>query len=228
MKKILFALTALLFATTQVQAQREVGSITVGVNLGVGISSLTHADYMPLTNAPLDKEVHAAALVNVAAEYQLTEKLALGAALGFAEQGCSWENFNDGTVRFKDPEIELSYLQLPLTAKYYVLKNLAVKSGVQFGYLYDAEANLTAKSYLEGRKLVTTQHLDIRDDCKRFDVSVPVALSYDFAKNFSVEMAYNIPLTRVNKHVGLGAKDNKNSVFMISVGYKVPLKKLKK
>ena len=62
---------------------------------------------------------------------------------------------------------------------------------------------------------------DFKDACKKFDVSIPVGVSYQFKAPVTLDLRYNIGLTKVNKESA--DKDLKNNVVQLTVGYKFAL-----
>jgi hypothetical protein len=98
----------------------------------------------------------------------------------------------------------MHYLNIPILANYYVVKGLAVKAGIQPGFLVGAKHD--GKSF--------------SDDCKKFDFSIPVGLSYEIS-NIVFDARYNIGLTKTAK--GDNVEKTKNSVFQFTVGYKFGL-----
>ena len=53
---------------------------------------------------------------------------------------------------------------------------------------------------------------------KEFDLSIPVGLSYEFS-DFVIDARYNIGVTNLSK---LDLAKPRNSVIMLTVGYKIP------
>ena len=91
------------------------------------------------------------------------------------------------------------YINVPVTLNYYVANGLALKAGVQPGFM-------VAKD-------------DMPDDAvKTFDLSIPVGLSYEY-QNIVFDARYNIGTTKVSKNGG----DGYNNVIQITVGYKFAL-----
>lgn len=91
------------------------------------------------------------------------------------------------------------YINIPVTLNYYVAQGLALKAGIQPGFM-------VAKD-------------DMPDEAvKTFDLSVPVGLSYEYS-NFVFDARYNIGCTKVFKHSDKGY----NNVIQITVGYKFAL-----
>ena len=94
-----------------------------------------------------------------------------------------------------------SYLNIPVLANVYVVPGLAVKLGVQPGFMIDK---------------------DDAEDVNTFDLSIPVGLSYEY-NNFVLDGRYNWGVTKINKHSVKGLDDTRNSVFQITLGYKFSL-----
>ena len=110
-----------------------------------------------------------------------------------------------------DAKIKTEYINIPILANYYVAPGLAIKAGVQPGFLMsckmdDGEGDVDAKDFAE-----------------KFDLSIPVGVSYEIS-DFVIDARYNFGLTNVwkddyKKLLG----DAKNSVISLTVGYKFGL-----
>ena len=123
----------------------------------------------------------------------------MAVGVNFAQQG--WK-FKGG---IKDRTTKLNYLNIPITADFYIVKGLALKTGVQLGFLASAKNNDT----------------DIKDDCKKFNFSIPVGISYEY-RNVVLDLRYNISTTKVNKDSN---SDNKyrSDMLQLTLGYKFAL-----
>lgn len=97
---------------------------------------------------------------------------------------------------------KMDYINVPLLANVYVTKGLAIKAGPQVGFMTRAK----------------DEDEDIKDICNKVDFSIPVGLSYEFS-NFIIDARYNIGVSKIVK----GASSGRNSVIMLTVGYKIPL-----
>ena len=147
-----------------------------------------------------DNKMKVGAVFGAVAEYGLLEKLGLSAGVLYSMQGYKEEYSSYGST--EKSTTKLNYLNVPILANYYVIKGLAVKAGLQPAFL------LSAKN----------EDYDIKDHCKTFELSIPVGASYEF-KNFQLDARYNIPLTKYND----GDGSTKNSVFQLTLGYKIGL-----
>ena len=114
----------------------------------------------------------------------------------------------------KDLKIDLGYINVPIVANYYIFKGLAVKAGVQFAFMTNAKYTYT----VETGNTETTQDIDIKDNCKTFDFSIPVGVSYEFDNHIVIDARYNIGVTKVFE-----GSTNHNSVLLATVGYKFRL-----
>lgn len=85
-----------------------------------------------------------------------------------------------------------------------VAKGLALKTGVQFGFLVSAKVESN----------------DYKDQCKKFNFSIPIGVSYEIS-DFVFDLRYNMGLNKTNK------ADNGNKarsdLFLVSLGYKFAL-----
>jgi hypothetical protein len=111
-------------------------------------------------------------------------------------------------------------------AQYYVIPGLAIKAGIQPGFLVRAKNKY---DYENGGIAIHTD-ADIKDACNKVDLSIPVGISYEY-KSFVLDARYNIGLTKVYKDIdadaaelfGISNKTCRNSVFQITLGYKFAL-----
>ena len=176
MKKIVLA-TVMLLSSVSMFAQHEVGSLTIQPKVGLNVANVTKMSS--------DPRIGVAA--GVEAEYQLGDIYSIAVGLLYSGQGYKLKKISETWAP--------SYLNIPVVANVYVVKNLAVKLGVQPGFCV-AKDKAVANT---------------------FDLSIPVGLSYEF-NNFVVDGRYNFGVTNVAKGV-----NTKNSVFQFTVGYKFPL-----
>ena len=183
MKKIVLA-AVMLLSSVSMFAQHEVGTLTIQPKVGLNVSNVTK------TNGDTRFGVAAGA----EAEYQLGDIYSIAVGLLYSGQG-NKQTADLGRLGKASVTWAPSYLNIPVVANVYVVKNLAVKLGVQPGFC-------VAKDKVK----VNT-----------FDLSIPVGLSYEY-NNFVLDGRYNFGVTNVAKGV-----NTKNSVFQFTVGYKFEL-----
>lgn len=197
MKKMMMMLimaTVALTASAQ-NTLRDNGTFTLQPKVGVGIANLS-GNYTTLSG--VDNKVRVGFVAGVEGEYYVNDWLGIAAGLSYAQQGWKFEGLgNEETTK-------LDYLNIPLTGNFYVVKGLALKTGVQFGFLMNGKVEDT----------------DIKDACEKLNLSIPIGVSYEIS-DFVIDFRYNLGLTKTNK------EDNGNKVrsdlIQITLGYKIPL-----
>lgn len=212
-------------------AQFEPGTISVQPRVGVTAAMLSNAPDIDLKdiglnveNKKLDAQPTAGVILGADLEYQVSNLFSVSAGLNWGQAGSGWEdlkiNSSEGTAEMKDLKIETSYLNVPITFNFYVLKGLALRTGVQMGFLTSADlkTTLTMSSGNLNEKIEMDQ--SCKEDFKKFDLSIPVGISYEFSSHFVIDARYNIGITKVNKESEPGEKDSRNGVFALTFGYK--------
>ena len=100
-----------------------------------------------------------------------------------------------GTIK-NDFKWNPGYINVPITLNYYPVAGLALKAGLQPGFLVNK---------------------DDMDDAKTVDLSIPVGLSYEY-QGIVFDARYNIGVTKLADNY-----DHYNNVIQITVGYKFTL-----
>jgi hypothetical protein len=108
----------------------------------------------------------------------------------------------------------MHYIIMPLMINLYVYKNLAIKTGVQLGYLLNAR--LRYDYIIENSKQEFTENSQIHH---KWDFSIPVGVSYEYQK-VVLDLRYNLGISNVNKY---DVDASKNSVIMMTIGYKIKI-----
>lgn len=207
MKKILFA-AVLMLSSVAAFAQHSVGSFTLQPKVGMNIANMTDMN---------SSDPRIGFVGGVEGEYQVSDIFSLSAGVLYSMQGCKFSKSAsiagvkaDGDLTFKT-----DYINIPIMANVYVVKGLAVKLGVQPGFKVNAKADMNVSA----AGLGANKTVDLADNVKSFDFSIPVGLSYEYA-NVVLDARYNWGLTKMDD---AGDNSPKNSVFQITLGYKFDL-----
>ena len=180
-------IVAMMVATLSANAQNEVGQVTLKPMVGMTLATITDFDNV---------KMKAGLVAGVEAEYGISENFGITGGVLYSMQGCK--------AKEGDGKMKLDYINVPILAHYYVIPGLAIKAGIQPGFLMSAKDN-------DGNSF--------KDEMKKVDISIPLGASYEF-ENFVIDARYNLGLTKGNKN---GSASNKNSVLMFTVGYKFAL-----
>jgi hypothetical protein len=211
MKKIIM-MAVMAVAALSANAQQEAGTFSIQPKAGLNVTSITSEGSALKAKAGFT--------AGVEGMYQATEKFGVSAAVMYSMQGAKVKQdfVKDMAIAYgygaavgainEDMKINYGYINIPILANYYVVKGLAVKAGIQPGFMVSAKGKLGDTS------------VNIKESCKKFDFAIPVGVSYEIA-NVVIDARYNIGLTKTMK--GDGVKKTKNSVFQFTVGYKFAL-----
>ncbi len=117
------------------------------------------------------------------------------------------------TVRINSTDIESNYdyFNIPIVLKLYTVAGINIQVGPQFGF---ASGNIPYTSVTGQGQTVT-----LYDKLKGSDISAALGLGWDAPFGLTFDARYNLGLTKINE--GALAKDVKNQVIQISVGYKL-------
>jgi hypothetical protein len=181
MKKILLLAVVTVLGFTNSNAQK----IKLGVKGGLNFASVSGDNTQGI-------DVVTAFNFGVLSEIPISEKFSFQPELMYSGQGYS---FNDDTIA-------LSYMNIPLMGKYYLVKGLSVEAGPQIGFLFSAKNEKT----------------DVKDSFKTFDFGVNFGLGYKLNNGLNFGARYNLGLTDIND-VDNSSSKNKNAVLQLSVGY---------
>lgn len=204
MKKVLMTMVVALMATVCANAQQMFVKPMVGGTL----ATVTKAD---------EAKMKFGLVGGAEFGYQLSDPFAVTAGLLVSMQGAG---VKDQAGAFKDVKTTLTYLNVPILANYYVIPGLAIKAGIQPGFLLSAKHKGSFYNSLENKWYDEDE--SGTDGLKKFDLSIPLGLSYEFS-DFVIDARYNLGLTKIIKEDdGLIDSDGKNSVIMLTVGYKIP------
>lgn len=223
-------IAAMMVATLSASAQFEPGTWSLQPKLGGTISKVSNMPRLNLgdlfgDNIDIDRSFYVGGLIGGEAEYQVSNVFSAAAGLNFAMQGCQWEDFEikrgNDYAKVKDLQMELTYLNVPIVANFYLFKGFAIKTGVQLSFLLSAEIKASSETKTGELTKKSDGSQDIKDNCNKFDVAIPIGISYQVPTvPIYIDGRYNLGLTNINKD---GDTNYKNQVFQLTVGYKFAL-----
>ena len=190
MKKIILVVSAVLLSTGAFAQER---GFEWGIKAGLNLANVTKVD---------DAKFKPAFAAGVFGEYVINDYFGVQAELLYAMEGYK---LKEGGIDLTDKR---DYIQLPIFAKFYILKGLSIDVGPRFGYALSGKFDGTVA---EG---VDKQYYD-KDGFKKFDVSAVLGASYKFQFGLDVFARYNLGFTKV-----FDKSDVKNGAVLFGVGFR--------
>ena len=193
-------IAAMMVATVAAKAQFEPGTFTLQPKVGVTLATISSDD----------SKFKFGMAAGIEGQYQLNNWFGLSAAVMYSQQGAKAKNY--------DLKLNTEYINIPVMAKFYVTKGLSLNVGLQPGFMTKAKAKGDGRT------------IDVKSNCNKVDFSIPMSIAYEFENGLSFEARYATGLTNVGKDAFDStssswdkAYQNKNEVFMLTVGYKFSL-----
>ncbi|MFD2909422.1 porin family protein [Flavobacterium ardleyense] len=183
MKKLLLVVAVAVLGFSNVSAQ----DIKFGVKGGLNFATL-------LGDNASDSDLVSSFNFGIMSEIPITDKFSFQPELMYSGQGYGIKDTKDF--------VSLTYVNMPLMAKYYVAKGLSIEAGPQVGYLIGAD--------FDGE--------NIKDSFKKLDFGANVGVGYKLENGLNFGVRYNLGLSNINNTDGSSNK-YKNGVLQASVGY---------
>ena len=188
MKK-LFIMAAMVLSSVGAFAQQAAGTTTIQPKVGLNVSTIGDNDWKAVFAAGAELQYQASSNFGVAVG-------ALYSVQGYKAKDVEIDTpIGDVTVK-NDSKWNPGYINVPITLNYYPVAGLALKAGLQPGFLVNK---------------------DDAEHVKTVDLSIPVGLSYEY-QGIVFDARYNIGVTKVFENW-----DHYNNVIQITVGYKFSL-----
>lgn len=163
------------------------------------------------------------------AEFKLSDKFAIQPELLYSMQGSKYES-NGNFFGFSftgESDLKMSYLNVPVMAKYYATEKLFFVAGPQISFLLNAEQDSTFTD--SDGETTTDNGVDVKDQFKSIDFSLGFGAGYFFTDNLFAEARYNIGLSNIAEPQTVDAGPfgqieangtAKTSNLQISLGYR--------
>ena len=197
MKKIILsAIAVLAFGLTNAQG------VKFGVKAGLNVTTITGGEL----SASSKVGFHVGGLV----EFKLTDKFAVQPELLFSTKGAK-ADFGGFTF-----EQNLSYIDLPIMVKYFVMEGLSIEAGPQVSFLMSAKGKADGVS------------VDNKKEFSSTDFGFNIGAGYELTSGLFFQARYNLGFSDISKappvdpdfpEFSINYKE-KNNGFQVSVGYK--------
>jgi len=212
MKRTFIALL-LLAATTSMEAQYYQKGFSIIPRIGINSSKTTNNQFICIIYSHggsslddyHDTDSKMGYVFGIDADYAYAKRLSTTLGLSYSNEG------------FKLKSIEatqyMNFVNISLMESFYVLPGLALKAGLQYGYLESAE--LKDKDYSGFSGLKTKSD---KEDYRDTNFSIPIGVSYEY-KNVILDLRYNIGLSNMYAYL-----DNyRTKSFWLTLGYRIHL-----
>lgn len=188
MKKIVLILMLAIVSMGIASAQHEMKSLSLQPKIGLNLSKLTNH---------FDSDFKPGMVVGLETEWQSKAKFGWSVGLLYSQQGTKYAL---GEFKYT---YNYNYINVPVLANFYVARNLALKTGLQFGFNVSNGYTIEEPGSKENRN---------DPDVKAVETSIPLGVSYEF-NQFVVEARYNLGLTYV-------VPRTRFSTFQFTLGYR--------
>ena len=169
---------------------------SMGPKLGLNISTLSGEG----------SKSKAGVNLGVLTNYRFNKHLAIQPEFLYSLQGCGADTgYANTSARY-----DIHYFNIPVLLKVYPYSGFNIHFGPQFSFFIDDKA--TAKS--GGTKLST----DGFDNANSFEFALALGAGYEFDFGLTFDARFNLGLTKI-----VDDFEDKNRVFMFSLGYKFNL-----
>lgn len=208
MKNLFFCLTLLSISLTQAQSDADNPwslALKGGLNVTTFAGDVTDEEYAAGFNA------------GIAIERKLTEKWALQGEVVFSVQGAKFEGpvYLDEYIYDMKDHYKLSYINVPVLAKFYATPRLNFFAGPQVGFLVEAAWRI---EYNNGLGDSGEGSINVKNQFKSTDVAAVLGLGCEITKKFYAEARYNMGVTNASDIPDISVQ---NRVFQFGVAYRI-------
>lgn len=190
MKKVLLTVAAI-FAFGFANAQ----DVKFGVKAGLNFANLT--------GDAEDNSMRVSFHVGGLAEIKLSNKFAIQPELLFSSQGAKFDTNTSEKLVY-----DLSYINVPVLAKFYATPQFYLEAGPQIGFIVSAKAKYDGDSE------------DIKNSFNSTDFGLNIGGGYNFTDNIYAGLRYTAGLSNIADVPDESNFETGNSVIALSVGYR--------
>ena len=180
--KNLIVLVVTFFISTAMYSQE----LDFGIKLGSNFASISDAKQDSSTRTGIQAGIFGGVKFN--------DKVGINLDVLYSQQGA---DFNAGAF-------DLTYVNLPLVLKYFLVGGLHIQAGPQFGILIDDSLS----------EILDDDYKEIVES----EISGIIGVGYDLPFGLRIDGRYNFGLTDISKSE-VENRGVKNSVFTIAVGF---------
>lgn len=206
----IITIIAFLSLSIGMKAQQETGSWTLTPRVGINSSNMSVEDLWTDLEHAVSAKRKWGFVGGLDAEYQAWQQIGISVGAYYSNEGYTY-----GTLDNLGKVTEtIHFINIPVLVNFYIepniLPGLALKAGVQLGYL------------VSGKYKDNVTSMTNTSDFKRINVSIPAGISYCY-RNFVADLRYNIGLMNLC-NVELAVEDSwKTNSLWLTIGYQFKL-----
>jgi hypothetical protein len=206
----IITIIAFLCFSMGMKAQHETGSWTLTPHVGINSSNMSIEDLWTDADHAVSAKRKWGFVGGLDAEYLAWQQIGISVGAYYSNEGYTYGTLDNlGKVTQT-----LHFINIPVLVNFYIepniLPGLALKTGVQLGYLVSGK-------YKDNVTSITNT-----SDFKRVNISIPAGISYCY-RNFVADLRYNIGLMNLC-NVELAVEDSwKTNSLWLTVGYQFKL-----
>ncbi|MGJ8550466.1 porin family protein [Winogradskyella wichelsiae] len=210
MKKLLLITAVAALGFSNVNAQE----VNFGAKAGLNFSSFSGDDTEELDGLT---SFH----IGGVAEISISDKFSVQPELLYSIQGASAEDSYSefGYSGSSESTVKLSYLNIPIMAKYYIAEGFSVEAGPQIGLLLSAKEDYEYSETFEGETFSESGDEDVKDSYKGIDLGFNFGLGYKMDSGLNFSARYNLGLSNIYDGEGSDDYSINNNVLQVSVGF---------
>ncbi|MFC4721704.1 porin family protein [Geojedonia litorea] len=198
-------------------------STEYGVKAGYNLSNLS-TEFGQVNN---QSGFHVGGLV----EFKVSNKFSIQPELVYSLEGGKFrlnysESSSEGDFELRAKEdVKLGFINLPVSAKYYVIDKFSLEVGPQLGYVVSAKSEYDYYIDEDGEITSDAGKQNIKDDIKSFNFSLNFGLGYELKNKMFFQARYNLGLTDLDDSNDSSEDGNylgkiKSKGVLFSIGYK--------
>jgi hypothetical protein len=224
MKKLILMAAVAVFGFTNLNAQ----NVSFGAKVGMNISTIggDFGNYYDYYEGDASDNVKSRVGFHVGglAEIMINDKFGIQPELLYSSQGYKTD-YNYGSES-EESNVNLSYINMPVMAKFFPIENLSVEAGPQIGFLVSAKNDYTYtdSDYPEYNE---SGDVDVKDYFNGIDFSMNIGVGYKLDMGVFFQARYCFGLTAVDdegryndeSYYDYYSFSRKNRVFQLSAGY---------
>lgn len=231
MKKLIVVMFLLIIIAAGASAQHKTGVTTIEPRIGMSLYKFSSGAILT-QDGELDTKNKVGFIIGAEVKHQFRRGFAASVGLLYTMQGTRFDDYEnvsetDATYEIMKTKITTHVINVPILAMFDISQHLSFKCGVQLGFMMSAKetndcetGTVVSGDRVKDENLSGKTSYTLNDAFDRFDVSVPIGLSYEY-KNIVIDLRYNLGFSNVYKLEDL---KEKNRGFMLTVGYAFPLK----